>query len=280
MEGGAHEEESFALKARLARARLLLQLMRCFEHIEAKNFECGPGPGAICLQGMDNAHLSYISMFLQPNAFDEFECDNYIRLGIDFVSLINILHCAGENDSITIQFLQGSDRINFSLKDPSNQSFRSAFFGLKLLDIDHEYVDPPDPDLSVIFKISSSELKRICKKFKLLGDRLRISATEDGVIFEARSEKECGKAICRCSEIEIKDKSFTSLEVSLRFMNRFTKATCLNPTVLMTFGKDIPLSLEYEIFSLGEGDRVPVGKFRCWLAPFIEEENLDNTQPS
>jgi len=252
--------------------------MRCFEHLSVKNFECGPD--GIWLQGMDNAHLSYISMFLQPNAFEEFKCDKHVQIGIDFVSLINILHCAGENDSITIQFLQGSDRINFSLKDPSNQSFRSAFFGLKLLDIDHEYVDPPDPDLSVIFKISSSELKRICKKFKLLGDRLRISATEDGVIFEARSEKECGKAICRCSEIEIKDKSFTSLEVSLRFMNRFTKATCLNPTVLMTFGKDIPLSLEYEIFSLGEGDRVPVGKFRCWLAPFIEEENLDNTQPS
>ena len=54
-----------------------------------------------------------------------------------------------------------------------------------------------------------------------------------------------------------------SLTVALRYLNLFTKATPLSPTVTLNMSPCMPLATEYKISG--------VGHIRFFLAPLIEE---------
>jgi proliferating cell nuclear antigen len=54
-----------------------------------------------------------------------------------------------------------------------------------------------------------------------------------------------------------------SLTFALRYLNLFTKATPLSPTVTLNMSPDVPLVTEYKI-----GD---MGNIRFFLAPKIDE---------
>jgi proliferating cell nuclear antigen len=55
-----------------------------------------------------------------------------------------------------------------------------------------------------------------------------------------------------------------SLTFALRYLNNFTKATSLAPTVTLSLSKDLPIVVEYKIEKLGH--------LRFYLAPKIEED--------
>lgn len=55
-----------------------------------------------------------------------------------------------------------------------------------------------------------------------------------------------------------------SLTFALRYLNNFTKATSLAPSVRLSLSKDLPITVEYEIEKLGY--------LRFYLAPKIEED--------
>ena len=56
-----------------------------------------------------------------------------------------------------------------------------------------------------------------------------------------------------------------SLTFACRYLNLFTKASCLAPTVSLSMSADVPLVVEYKI-----GD---IGHIRYYLAPKIEDED-------
>jgi len=56
-----------------------------------------------------------------------------------------------------------------------------------------------------------------------------------------------------------------TLTFACRYLNMFTKATCLAPQVSLSMSPDVPLVVEYKI-----GD---IGHVRYYLAPKIEDED-------
>lgn len=54
------------------------------------------------------------------------------------------------------------------------------------------------------------------------------------------------------------------LNFALRYLNLFTRATALGPTVTLSLSPDIPVVVEYPIDNLGH--------IRYYLAPKIDEE--------
>ncbi|RYG66156.1 hypothetical protein EON64_10405 [archaeon] len=54
------------------------------------------------------------------------------------------------------------------------------------------------------------------------------------------------------------------LNFALRYLNMFTKATALGPTVTLSLSPDIPVVVEYPIDTMGH--------IRYYLAPKIDEE--------
>ena len=69
----------------------------------------------------------------------------------------------------------------------------------------------------------------------------------------------------RCVILNYSFQSVYLVILFLRYLNMFTKASCLAPQVSLSMSPDVPLVVEYNI-----GD---IGHIRYYLAPKIEDED-------
>lgn len=108
----------------------------------------------------------------------------------------------------------------------------------------------------------------------MFGDTVVIAADSDGVKFTTVGESStCNMMLKPSSSADSKDEENIQVENSgepisltfaLRYLNYFTKATGLSPSVKLSMAPDVPLVVEYKIDQLGY--------VRYYLAPKIDEE--------
>ncbi len=121
-------------------------------------------------------------------------------------------------------------------------------------------------------KLPSAEFQRIVRDLGVLGDTCVISVSKEGVKFSVKGDLGTGNITRKQSTAGEKPEEHTTIEMeeateltfALRYLNFFTKATPLSPTVSLHMSKDVPLMVEYKVESLGH--------MRFYLAPKIEEE--------
>jgi hypothetical protein len=93
-------------------------------------------------------------------------------------------------------------------------------------------------------------------KFSVSGDLGTGTVTHKNGGATADKESEGIKVVC--------DET-VELTFALRYLNFFTKATSLSPTVSLSMSKDVPLVVKYEMEGLGH--------IQYFLAPKIDEDN-------
>lgn len=94
-------------------------------------------------------------------------------------------------------------------------------------------------------------------KFSVSGDLGTGSVThKHGAGASADKETDGIKIVCE---------ETVELTFALRYLNFFTKATPLSPTVELSLSKDVPLVVKYEMEHLGH--------IQFFLAPKIDEDN-------
>jgi proliferating cell nuclear antigen len=234
----------------------------------------------IHLQSMDSSHVSLVALNISGKALDHYKCEANQSLGISIASLVKILKCAGNDDTLTLKFASKEDSLQFMFED--SKQTRISHFRLKLIDIDSEHLGIPDTEYDVCIRMPSGEFQRIIKELQSLGDTVTISASKEGAIFAVSGDIGTGKIVCKDTtsitmdkdskedeEVAIKIKKDTQLTFALRYLASFTKATSLSPSVTLKMAKDVPLVVEYLIQTPDDNE---LGHIRFYLAPKIEEE--------
>jgi len=181
-----------------------------------------------------------------------------------------ILKCSGNDDIITIKAEDSGDTVTFVFE--SEKQDRVSDYQLKLMDIDSDHLGIPDTNYDAQVKMPSSEFQRICRDLATIGDSVTVACTKEGVKFSTSGELGSGNvAIKQTSGIDKEDDAVVidlnqavTLTFALRYLNLFTKATSLSPTVSLSFSKDVPLLVEYKINEIGYA--------RFYLAPKISED--------
>jgi proliferating cell nuclear antigen len=207
---------------------------------------------------------------LRAEGFDPYRCDRNISLGINLGSMSKILKCSAGDDVITIKAEDSGDNVTFVFESPSTD--RVSDYQLKLMDIDSEHLGIPDTNYDAILKMPSSEFQRICRDLATVGDSVAISCSKEGVKFSASGELGSGNiSLKQTASIDKEDEAVVidlnqavTLTFALRYLNLFTKATPLSPTVTLSFSKDVPLLVEYKIHEIGYA--------RFYLAPKIDAD--------
>merc|ERR1719158_699553 len=118
----------------------------------------------------------------------------------------------------------------------------------------------------------SREFQRLCKDLSAVGDTVNVSVTKEGVRFSTTSDIGTANITCRPNPSVDKEEERTEVQITepvsssfaLRYLNSFTKATPLSPTVTLGMVKDLPVVVEYKIADMGH--------VRYYLAPKIEDE--------
>ncbi|EMP30534.1 Proliferating cell nuclear antigen [Chelonia mydas] len=202
------------------------------------------GSGGISLQSMDSSHVSLVQLTLRSEGFDTYRCDRNIAMG----------NSSGQIYPIFLDQEKVSD------------------YEMKLMDLDVEQLGIPEQEYSCVVKMPSGEFARICRDLSHIGDAVVISCAKDGVKFSANGELGNGNIkLSQTSNVDKEEEAVTiemsepvQLTFALRYLNFFTKATPLSPTVTLSMSADVPLVVEYKIADMGH--------LKYYLAPKIEDQ--------
>ena len=163
-------------------------------------------------------------------------------------------------------------------------------YEMKLMNLDQEHLGIPETDYACVIKMPAGEFARVVRDLSQFGESVVISCTKEGVKFSAAGDIGVGNIkLAQTANVDKEEEavsiemqepvtltfatrsdkifsSFTSEIISLcRYLNMFTKASCLAPQVSLSMSPDVPLVVEYNI-----GD---IGHIRYYLAPKIEDED-------
>ncbi|NXX53451.1 PCNA protein, partial [Scopus umbretta] len=225
------------------------------------------GSGGISLQSMDSSHVSLVQLTLRSEGFDTYRCDRNIAMGVN-LSRWFYLGGGGQNKFRLIASQKHLVKLCFVSSDQEKVSD----YEMKLMDLDVEQLGIPEQEYSCVVKMPSAEFARICRDLSHIGDAVVISCAKDGVKFSANGELGNGNIkLSQTSNVDKEEEAVTiemnepvQLTFALRYLNFFTKATPLSPTVTLSMSADVPLVVEYKIADMGH--------LKYYLAPKIEDQ--------
>lgn len=256
-------------EARLVQGRLFKQLIEAIKELVTNaNIDCSADE--MGMQAMDSSHVSLVQISLRAQGFDHYRCDRTISLGINSANLSKILRCAGNDDVLTLKAEDTGNNLTLMFESPSQD--RISDFELSLMDINEEQLGIPDCEYKCTIKMPSQEFQRIIRDMMTLGDTCVISCTKEGIRFSVNGALGTGNVLIRTNNASDKEDEQVIIDMdepveltfALRYLNLFTKATSLGPSVIICMSPDVPIVVEYPI--------AEVGHVKYYLAPKIDDE--------
>ena len=162
-------------------------------------------------------------------------------------------------------------------------------YEMKLMNLDQEHLGIPETDYAAVIKMPAAEFQRVVRNIWVMyffitislqvrdlsqfGESVVISCTKEGVKFSAAGDIGVGNIkLAQTANVDKEEEAVTiemqepvTLTFACRYLNMFTKASCLAPQVSLSMSPDVPLVVEYNI---GE-----IGHIRYYLAPKIEDDD-------
>lgn len=256
-------------EARLVQGKLFKQLIEALKDlVQNANIDCSEEEMSI--QAMDSSHVSLVQVVLRANGFDHYRCDRGLALGFNSVNLGKILKCAGNDDILTLKAEDTQDNLTLMFESPNQD--RISDFELKLMEINEEQLGIPDTEYKCTVKMPSGEFQRIIRDMMTLGDTCIISCTKEGIRFSVSGDLGTGNVLIRANASSEKEEEQVVIDMeepveltfALRYLNLFTKATSLGPSVIISMSADVPIVVEYPINDMGH--------VKFFLAPKIDED--------
>jgi len=257
-------------EARLVQGNLLKKVLESLKDLlNEASWDCSDS--GIQLQAMDNSHVSLVSVNLKADGFDKFRCDKQLSMGMNLTSMSKILRCADNNDIVTIKAQDSPDMVTFMFEN--EKADKVSDYEMKLMNLDQEHLGIPETDYAAVIKMPSGEFQRVVRDLSQFGESVVISCTKEGVKFSAAGDIGTGNIkLAQTANVDKEEESVTiemqepvTLTFACRYLNMFTKASCLSAQVSLSMSPDVPLVVEYNI---GE-----MGHIRYYLAPKIEDED-------
>merc|ERR1719341_1136379 len=183
--------------------------------------------------------------------------------------MAKILRCAANDDIITVKAQDQADTVNFMFESPNQE--KVSDYEMKLMNLDQEHLGIPETDYSAVIKMPAGEFQRVVRDLSQFGESVVISCTKEGVKFSAAGDIGVGNIkLAQTANVEeeavtIEMQEPVTLTFATRYLNMFTKASCLAPQVSLSMSPDVPLVVEYNIADFGH--------IRYYLAPKIEDED-------
>merc|ERR1739838_951749 len=218
-------------EARLVQGSLLKKVLEAIKDLlNEATWDCADT--GIQLQAIDNSHVSLVSVLLRADGFDKFRCDRQLSMGMNLTSMSKILRCAAANDIITIKAQDQADTVTFMFESPNQE--KMADYEMKLMNLDQEHLGIPETDYAAVIKMPSAEFQRVIKDLSQFG--------EEGVKFSAAGDIGVGNIkLAQTANVD-KEEEAVSIEMqepvtltfACRYLNMFTKASCLAPQVSLS----------------------------------------------
>lgn len=256
-------------EARLVQGKILKMIIEAIQVLVSDvNVDCSQEE--IAIQSMDGSHVALVAMSLSAAAFDHFRCDRSLSLGLNSGNVSKIFKMMGNDDVVILKAEDDGDTLTLMFESTKSETI--ADFELKLMEIDSEQLGVPDTPYKCTIKMPSGEFQRIVRDLQVLGDTCTVSCTKEGIRFSVTGAVGTGNILTRANatpdkeedQVIIDMEEEVELNFALRYLNFFTKATPLSPSVIISMSPEVPIVIEYPIED--------VGHVKYYLAPKIDDE--------
>ncbi len=228
-------------------------------------------PDEFMITAMDPSRICLLKLSIKKEDFDEYECDEDTKVGLNLDDLDKILKRSSTDDSIQIDFKEADNKIKIIMQREGMT--RTRTFSLALLDIDIEEI-PMDNLLQIEYPskwvIDPEFLVEAIKDAEIYSEILNIKAEEEkGLTFS--SSGQIGEMIYNLGsedliETQITDKNTGAY--SLTFLKAILKIAPITEKLEISLKTDHPLKM---IYNLLEG-----GELSYFLAPRVEETEFED----
>ena len=211
-------------------------------------------PVGIKLLCMDGNHVSLVSLKLESQNFEHYECSNTFKIGLNILNFYKLIKIVGNNDTISLS-ITTSDPTEMRIIIENTEKNSITQFDLKLLDIDDEELSIPDSEFETIITMPSSDFQRYCRDMVILGDTIIIESIGEKLVLKCQGDFATQKTEIHSSSNNSQFSQTSSNDVSgrfsLKYLNLFTKCTNLCSIVELYLKNDYPILIKYSVASLG-----------------------------
>jgi len=229
---------------------------------------------------IDESHICLASMEFPAGFWDEFACDEPVKMGLSLEDLGKIAKRASASDAIELNHAPDSGKIQVQMKGKGTRTF-----SLRLVDIDPDKI-PPTADLDVEFDakigIDPAVIAEAIKDAEIYQDTLEVTINAENIKFAAEGEVGdmayvLDKDHLETFELKAGEDGVTLTArgvFSLAFLKNIMKANDVAEKLIISVADNAPLKFEFTIPGKdpAEGaDRVD-GHIIYYLAPRVEED--------
>ena len=239
-------------KAKLDIFVAIFQLLKNWGSYLSLQFE----PDKLYIQSMDKSHICLSNIIIKAAWFSEYNVEMSKNITVDAVSFAIIMNYALKHNKLDI-IINNPDKIfiNFSNNKESKDNF-DHFFGLSLMDVEHETLLIPEVDYDVEFTMDAKKFGDLISELMVFGPNLNIRCTED--LLELNSNGDTGKLkvnipIDSLNEFAISEGEQIDISYSLTHICKMCLSAKLGNEISVAISAEYPMALKY---SLGEDSSV------------------------
>jgi len=214
-------------------------------------------PEGFHIKAMDPSKACMISLFIEKENFDEFECREPCKLSLNLEDFDKILRRSTTNDQLVLSYKEEEQRIKVQIIP--EESMYSRTFSLALLDIDYEEVPVENLNRIVFhtkFCLDIDFLIQAVKDAEIYSDVFSIKSIQ-GQGLEFYSIGSIGEMRYKISpedipnlDLEIIQESCDSFAID--FLKKITKIHTIADTIDISLRTDHPLKMKISILEGGE----------------------------
>lgn len=199
------------------------------------------------LSASDRTMVSFVDFKLKASAFESYECDKDMSIGINLLNLLTVLKRANLDDKLTISMEEKESILEVVLEGNSVRKFSIPLLQISKAetpDIEQllkKFTADAEVDSSVLEQgISDAEIVADSVIIELSPDKLRMFAEGNN----SKSELKLFKGTDTLTKLNTKD--IVSARYSLDYLKKMIKGSKLSDKAKIMLGKDFPLRLVFE----------------------------------
>ena len=215
----------------------------------------------ISLVAADRAMVAVADFHLSKSAFEEFDVDADVSIGLNIANFLSVLKRASGKDTLKLR-LDGN-RLHVEIKDGGTRRFV-----VPLIDLTQEEI-PQIEQLEFAAKVElmTGVLQSGLEDAEIVSDSVLFNAGPGKFVMRAEGDVSSAEL-----ELEAGNQHLTSVDAKsdvrsrypLDYLRKMVKAAKISDNVLLQFGQDYPMKLSFK-----SGDKASL---QFVLAPRVSEE--------
>lgn len=213
----------------------------------------------IKLNATNASKTIFVFMKLDSEKFEDYELKNKkepINIGINMINLYKPIKTIVNNDILTLLL---DDKNKLKLQIENSEKDKLFKYELNLIEQNNETVNLRDIDYETCVTMPSSEFQKVCKDFSSLEiENIDIISIKNKIIFQGETDVGKSSVIFGdrengiiCNNISKSDNIIQGT-FNLKYLELFTKCTNLCSTIQIYLGNDKPLTINFNVGSLGQ----------------------------